>query len=147
MAVIVLVAIFLVAVREPTDWWASVAFTGASVWLGVAALEAAFRRGTARTFWAGACLFGWGYWAMAFAPGLEVSTRPRLASSLVLEILGLMTLGPTSKVRAESFEEAGHSMLVVFSSIAGGLIALRIAARADGPRGSDSTREGKFVGH
>ncbi|QDV38128.1 hypothetical protein [Tautonia plasticadhaerens] len=145
MAVVALAAVFFVAVRDPSDWWSSVAFTGAVAFLGVASLHVAYLRGRARVFWAGASSFGWGYLAMAFAPGLESSIRPRLAPTLVLETMSLIALGSTSKVRAESFEDAGHSLVAVLVALLGGLIASRIALRSERARPEGSTGEGTSV--
>ncbi len=92
MAVIVLIAVALAALRSPTILGASLIFTATVAFLATAVLGAIARRGRARVAWAGVAVFGWAYLAMSFGPfpnGNGV-TCPPFPTQLFLEYLRIV---------------------------------------------------------
>jgi hypothetical protein len=87
LAVIAACGVGFAALRDPNDWWSSLAFTAALLGLAFAALYAAYRKGPRRAFWAAFTAFGWGHLALAFGPGCETAIRPRLLTTKLLDAL------------------------------------------------------------
>jgi hypothetical protein len=87
LAVIAACGIWFAALRDLSDWWASVLFSAALLGFALAALYAAYRKGPKRAFWAAFTAFGWGYMALAFGPGCETAIRPRLLTTKLLDAL------------------------------------------------------------
>jgi hypothetical protein len=87
LAVIAVCGVGFAALRDPNDWWSSLAFTAALLGFALAALYAAYRKGPRRAFWAAFAAFRWGYLALAFGPGCETAIRPRLLTTKLLDTL------------------------------------------------------------
>jgi hypothetical protein len=87
MAVVLLAAVGVGALREATDWWASGIFTTTLIALAFATLYAVYRRGPRRAFWAAFAAVGWGYIVLTFGPGCETTIRPRLVTTRLLDAL------------------------------------------------------------
>jgi hypothetical protein len=86
MAVILLFAVGMAALRAPTDLWASGMFTAAITLFSTSILGAMATRGSARLSWPVVAVFGWIYLIIAFAPrGVHPIEPPRLLPSALLE--------------------------------------------------------------
>lgn len=73
------------ALKTPTPLVASAVFTGMLLVL-LAALACALRaKEPARRFWLGFALFGWGYAALSFGPGLDEAVGPYLVTRHLLD--------------------------------------------------------------
>ena len=75
------------ALRQPSNLWASLAFT---VTIGVLVLGVVgilLRRGADRAFWVGFALFGWSYLALVFAPWFDKHVGPRLVTTELFSYL------------------------------------------------------------
>ena len=98
IAAIAFIGVGLAALRYATELWASGVFTSTLLVLGMAAAYAAQRRGPRRAFWSAFVAFGTGYMILAFGPWFEVSIRPRLLTTKVLDALyPLVTPGPEGR--------------------------------------------------
>ncbi len=84
MAFILVAAIGLAALRNPSDLWAAVMLLVALVAVGIAVLGAVILRGRERCWSLGFALFSGGYLALIFGPGFltEVTLRPVTTSAL-----------------------------------------------------------------
>jgi hypothetical protein len=87
MAVVLLVAVGVAALRSASDLWAGALFTLALGVLAIAALGAVSLRGRQRASWAGFAALGWGYLLLAFGPWCDTAIRPRLLTTKLLDIL------------------------------------------------------------
>jgi hypothetical protein len=85
MALILLLAVGMAALRNPTGFWASAIFTAAVALFAVSVVGAMARRGVSRFSWAGLAVFGWAYLIISFGPwpGNAVGPPPLLPSSLL----------------------------------------------------------------
>jgi hypothetical protein len=85
MAVILLLAVGMAALRDPTILWASAIFTAAVILFAASLLAAMAHRGAQRFSWAGMAVFGWSYLIISFGPwpGNSVGPPPLLPSSLL----------------------------------------------------------------
>jgi hypothetical protein len=84
---IVLCAVGIAALAEPTKIWASVLFTLALIAFGVAALAAVFSRGSDQVSYTGFAFFGWAYLLLAFGPCFCAEVRPHLPTTWIIEHL------------------------------------------------------------
>jgi hypothetical protein len=87
LAAVAFCGVSFAALRDPTDWWASTAFTGTLLGLAFAALYSVYRKGPGRAFWRGFTAFGVGYLVLAFGPWCETAVRPRLLTTRLLDAL------------------------------------------------------------
>ena len=71
MVAVLFVAVGLAALRDPSDFWLSVAFSSACAILLVATLLAVRRTGACRAWWVGFALFGWAYLVASRIPRVE----------------------------------------------------------------------------
>src|SRR5262249_39008411 len=85
MIVILLVAVALASLHEPTDLGARAMLSLAVAAGGVALLGTLSRRGVRRATWAGFFVFGAGYLTLCFAPGLESHVMPRLSTTALID--------------------------------------------------------------
>jgi hypothetical protein len=85
MAVILLLAAGMAALRDPSTLWASAIFTAAVLLFAVAVIAAMAHSGLLRLTWAGVAVFGWVYLIIGFGPwpGNAVGPPPLLPSSLL----------------------------------------------------------------
>jgi hypothetical protein len=85
MAVIVLLAVGMAALRDPTTLWASAIFTAAVTLFAASVIGAMAHRGGTRLSWAGMSIFGWIYLIISFGPwpGNAVEPPPLLPSCLL----------------------------------------------------------------
>lgn len=156
MCVVVPCAVWSVWLIRPTFHAASFAFTTALTILLIALLQ--LRYGRDRAFWFGFVVFGWGYALLAFAPGSWTQIRPYLITSHPLgdlaSALGFPGRGgaiefnfndlndsPTMTIRkaglnpwfatieGDRFQRIGHSLAAILHGVAGGLLAVFLAAR------------------
>src|SRR5947209_1494051 len=86
LAVVALCGVGLASLRDPSEWWASLVFTGALSVLAFAGLYSIFRKGHQRAFWSAFTAFGVGYLTLAFGPWFESSIRPRLLTTKLLDV-------------------------------------------------------------
>lgn len=84
MALVLLVAVGVAALRYANDLWASLALTGVLLVVAVAALGAAFGRGSRRAWWGGFAALGFGYLSLSFGPWFSSAIRPQLATTWLL---------------------------------------------------------------
>ncbi len=80
MGIVLLAAVGLAALRNPTIVWASSLFTLVVVLLCTAVLGAIAVRGPARLTWTGFAVFGWVYLGIAFGLAQRGTVRPLLRS-------------------------------------------------------------------
>ena len=85
MAVILLLAVGMAALRDPAELWASVIFTAAVTLFAASVIGAMAHRGARRFIWAGLAVFGWAYLVISFGPwpGNAVGPPPLLPSSIL----------------------------------------------------------------
>jgi hypothetical protein len=115
MAVVLLFAVGVAALREADDLWASALFSLTLGILGVAALGAAFRRGRSRASYAGAAAFGWAYMALCFGPWATDAIRPHLATTRLLDYAAPTWWGhpgPPSRPRPSSLKGTSRSRML-----------------------------------
>jgi hypothetical protein len=97
MAVIVVSAVGLAALRNANDWWAGLLLLLALVAFGSAVLGAIFLRGRDRAWWTGFALFCGGYLALTLVPGASKEIAPRLLTTKLLDYVRSQT-GPADRV-------------------------------------------------
>jgi hypothetical protein len=85
MAVVLLAAVALASLREPTEAWAQAMFSLAVLASGVALLGLLLRRGVRRATSLGFLVFGTGYLTLCFGPGLDSQVSPRLLTSALID--------------------------------------------------------------
>jgi hypothetical protein len=85
MAVILLLAVGMAALRDPTELWASAIFTAAVTLFAASIMGAMTCRGVARFSWTGMAVFGWVYVICSFGSLMvnSVGMPPLLPSSLL----------------------------------------------------------------
>jgi hypothetical protein len=94
MAFVVIFAVGLAALRNPSDLWAGMMVLVALAAVGFAVMAAVILRGRERHWWAGFAFFGAGYLALAFGPWLGDRFRPQLGTTHILrEAHSSMTRG------------------------------------------------------
>ena len=85
MGAVVVAAVCLAALRNASQAWSGAIFLLTRGVLGLAIINAIYRRGADRAWWLGFCLFGWGYLALV-EPRPEIRS-PYLSTSLLLVIV------------------------------------------------------------
>jgi MFS family permease len=126
----------LAAAREPTEPWANGAFSLALLVLGIALLGILFRRGSARAYWSGFALLGWGYMFLAFGPWCDAKVAPLLITKTVCEYLhfAFRTSLPTATVARQipgtnlymfGYQQIGHALTALLMGLLGGALARR----------------------
>ena len=149
MAVILVIALGLAAVKSPTDLRASLVFTATVFILLTATLGVLLNRSPSLT---GFALFGWASLLLAFGPMSLATTVPRPLSTLILEgVLPALNLSPVSGyseyhnvyaslgvntggtivVAPVAYLQIGHSLLSLLAALVGGVVARVIAARSE----------------
>ncbi len=85
MAAILVLAIGMAALRNPTPLWASTIFTAAVTLFAASVIGAMVHHGVPRFSWAGMALFGWIYLIISFGPwpGNSIVPPPLLPSCLL----------------------------------------------------------------
>jgi hypothetical protein len=108
MLSILLIAVGLAALRDPSELWASALFTATILALLVSILGTVARRGAARMAFLGFALFGTSYLVLAFGPwpwtnpdGLR---PPPLVTRVLLDQLRESEVGPASDWKDIRFE-------------------------------------------
>jgi hypothetical protein len=84
MAIVLLAALGLVALRNASALWANATFTATLTLLLCAVLGLILRRHHARAFWLGFALFGWTYVLLVNAPWLQTHLASRLITDTLL---------------------------------------------------------------
>ncbi|MHC4178427.1 MAG: hypothetical protein ACYSWU_13020 [Planctomycetota bacterium] len=151
LVLVAFVSVACAALVYASLWWASICPTGAVIAQLVAVLGVVYRRGSARAFWLGFAVLGWGYLLLAFAPGLDRHVGYRLITTKLFGLLQpklqrtpihsnaselalfpgedpLVTMTETSTYYApapqwDHFQQAGHSLTAIVIGFLGGLIA------------------------
>jgi hypothetical protein len=159
LGVIAACGVGFAALRDPSEWWASITFTSALLGLAFAALYSAYRTGPRRAYWSAFTAFGLGYMLLAFGPWCETAIRPRLLTTRVLDFAYLklnpppngrpLRFSPDGRVlpiggpdatariwgpdptRQARFETIGHSVTALLLAGLAGLAARRFHARRD----------------
>ena len=107
MAMILLLAIGMAALRDPTTLWASALFTAAVILCTASFLGAMAHRGVLRFSWAGIAVFGWVYLIISLGPwpGNLVGLPPLLPSHLMDRFQAyIVSDGRTSYMIEERFD-------------------------------------------
>ena len=145
MAVVVVAALGLAALRDASELRAGATFLLTCGVLCVAIVGAVCRTGTERAWWLGFALFGWGYMLLAFRspfnlpttallellearvhPPSEVGGRfGRLRSMLLDGGFGGIA-GPSFDT---SFRQIGHCLLALLAALLGGVLAVILFGR------------------
>src|SRR5262249_29168198 len=87
MGAVVVAAIGLAAVRDPSETWAVVILLSTCGALALAVVGVVSRVGTERAWWLGFALFGWGYLTLAFWSWQDYRWQ-RLPTLVWLETVG-----------------------------------------------------------
>ncbi len=151
LVLVAFVSVACAAMVYASLWWASICLTCAVIAQLVAVLAVVYRHGSARAFWVGFALLGWGYLLLTFAPGLDRHIGQRLVTTKLLAFLQpklqrtpiygnaselalypgkdpLMTVTETGTYYApapqwDHFQQAGHSLMAILIGFLGGLLA------------------------
>jgi hypothetical protein len=124
MAVIVLLAVSLAALKDPTDLKAHIMFNLVLALLSVGVLCALFRTSAERAFWAGFSLFGWVCLVLTLAvPHLS------LVTDLRNYLYSPRPAGFSTTYMPLAFSVAFDSLASVFLALMGGVIGLLIHDR------------------
>ena len=156
MAVVVLAAIGLAALRSPTELWASAIFTVMVGLLGYALLGTMFGRAPKRKSWAGFAVFGWVYLILVFdifsakvqvkpppllPVGLLASMDSRLNPQVVMtwqdgggSLSYINYSGPMPVLGSNSVAlyHIAHSLVTLVVALVGSVMAGIVAAREEG---------------
>jgi hypothetical protein len=146
MAVVILAAIGLAALRNANELWAGLMLLVALATIGVTLLGTVISRGRERTWWAGFAFFAGGYLLLAEGPWFSPWLQPRLGTTHLLNELHSRLMPPVSgdtveaqqvaaAMRAASLDvlqRLGHSLFALLVGLAGGIIAGRFHARTEG---------------
>lgn len=131
MGVVVVAAVGLAALQNPTSAWAGAIFMITYGWLGVAIVGAIYRRGAARAWWLGFAVFGCGYLVMMSSsdgrlpfpatPTAEVLGRLRTVFGHPAAAMGPQagTIMPTLYL----YTQIGHALWALVIGLLGGLLA------------------------
>lgn len=87
MGLVGFVAVAIAALTSPAPLLAGAALMATLGLLAVAVLGVIFDRCAGRAFWSGFAIIGWGYMALIFAPWLRESFAPRLATTMLADLL------------------------------------------------------------
>lgn len=85
MAVVVLLALGLAALRSPSSLSAGIAFLSVGAILLAAILGAVYHRGRRQAFWLGFALFGWSYFVLSLLPLDRNEVSPFLPTTRLLD--------------------------------------------------------------
>jgi hypothetical protein len=151
MGVVLIAALVLAALRHPGETWGGVflLLTGAVLMLAV--VGAVCRRGNERAWWLGFALFGWGYFALVFAPpqerlfgGLPTSAVlrllwPKLGGANVMGGAGGFQSVPLfvqfggmgiASFPSDSYWRIGHCLWSLLAGLLGGTLARLLFANS-----------------
>src|SRR4051812_8509784 len=87
MAVVVLSALSLAALRNANKLWAGLTFMVALSIVGIAMVGAVIMRGKERCWWATFAFFGGSYLVLTCAPGFSTVVSPKLVTTTALDYL------------------------------------------------------------
>jgi hypothetical protein len=87
MAFVVLLAVGMAAMRNPTKLWASLLLSIALVVLAIALLGSLFGHGLRRSFWSGFAICGWLYLIVSCAPWFTTEIAPFLFTTACLDLI------------------------------------------------------------
>src|SRR5262245_58393130 len=99
MVLTLVIAVAVAALRDASDTWAGILFGITLFLLASSLLGVIHRRDAKRAGWQGFALFGWGYLALAMAPGLDPA---KLATTQLLDALH-------AKLTADSVQHTTYS--------------------------------------
>jgi hypothetical protein len=100
MTVVLVCGLAAAALRDASQTWAGLLTLVTLGLLGFALLGILHRRGSARAFWQGFALFGWGYGVLAFGPWFVDQVQPKLPTTQLLGYLyGKLHPTPASGVQ------------------------------------------------
>jgi hypothetical protein len=105
MAVIVVSAVGLAALRNANDWWAGIMLLLALVAFGTALLGAIFLQGRNRAWWTGFALFCGGYLALTLVPVVSTEIAPKLLTTQLLDYVHSQTKASASNAFRTSLTE------------------------------------------
>ncbi len=136
MGIVLIAALGLTALRDVSPIWLGAMYLLSRGVLALAILPAVFRRGAARAWWLGFCLFGWGYLYL-----IETRAAPRdqiyptSHASLAMRTL----FGPRATSDPTGLDEVwpdyyfvsiGHSLWAIMAALLGAVLARMIAVRS-----------------
>ena len=145
MALVLIAAAGMVALRNANAMWAGMIFLAAAAGVGVAVMGALILRGRERCWWAGFAFFSGGYLALAFFPYLTETVQPKLGTAHVIrkiyewrwqspflpkakvveiDVHGHATerwFTPT-KPSYVHFQRVGHSLFAVLAGLLGAMV-------------------------
>jgi hypothetical protein len=147
MAIVLVAAVGLAALRSPSPAWASTLFMVTCGVFGLAIVGAIYRSGVARAWWLGFCVFGMGYMAVT---GFTRSgyLYPQMPTSHLLialrPVLGHpveLVTGPRSPNALRAlyvYMQIGHALWALLAALLGGTLARIFLGRpADRPVGPE----------
>jgi hypothetical protein len=117
MGVVLVAAIGLAALRNPTELWDGVMFLLTCGVLMLSVVGVVCRREGGRAWWLGFALFGWGYFTLAFWSPHEL--LPRLLSTALMQLV-TPRMGAPGMMRGGGFRSVPP--LLQFGAIGGGFL-------------------------
>jgi hypothetical protein len=128
MGVVLMSAVGLAALRNPTRPWAGAMVLSTYGMLGLAILCAVVRGRARRAWWLGFCIFGWGYLSLegvrAWQDTIELPTRVLIHA--IGPWLGNPSTGPFIDFPDELnpwYAQIGHCLLTLLAALLGGFLA------------------------
>ncbi len=118
MAVIVVSAVGLAALRNASELWAGMMLLVALAAIGISLLGILILRGQEQAWSVGFALFAGIYFALALAPWLSEAFWPNLGTTHIL-----IAAHEYSTANFDAFQRAGHSLFALLSGLAGGTVA------------------------
>jgi hypothetical protein len=143
MAVVLVLAIGLAALRNPSVLWVGTIFLATRVILALGAIGVVLRKHAERAWWLGFSVFGWGYLVL-LTPSPTTMTSMQLPTWSLLAALR-PALGPSGELMAQpnpgvrlslGYFEIGHDLLALLAAFLGALLVRAIFASPAGPPGS-----------
>jgi hypothetical protein len=143
MLAVLLVAIWLVAVRHPNALTTSAVFTTTIAVLGMASLLAVAHRDDRRFFWRGFIVAGWLYFIFAFGPMIMKGDAPYFLPEVLVHDVWLyaqsgstyftQNLSAPTTLERPAFVKNAHALLTLLLALGGGFIARFVALRDERP--------------
>jgi hypothetical protein len=137
-------ALVFASLRSSSEIWSGLLFTLTAVILFVAVVGALYSRSTARAFWVGFALLGWGHWVLGYGPWFQTHVSPKLLTQgLAVYVEGrLLRPGQASLATLPQFSSrlvlvdrpvwrACHSVLTLLIALLGALVARLFYDRAN----------------
>src|SRR5262245_46171736 len=115
MALVLFVAVGIAALRNSSEMWAGVMLLATLGMLASSILGIVYRTDGRRAWWLGFALFGWGYFALAYLPGV----RPKLPTTGLLAYTHTKLIPAPGRLGAFRITSAGPGRVRLVSGSGG----------------------------